>query len=114
MEMRELIHEETRDGFVVRFYTMPEHDAPEDHIATGSDVADKEWLDKIRSGELQWFTACVTASKNGLELGASYLGACDWADPADFVKDSWYFDDMAEEAIAEARERIAALCREAV
>lgn len=113
MENRELIHEETREGFTVRFYTAPEWESPADNIATGDDALDAAWVARIASGELCWFTAIVTASRCGVELGAAYLGCCDYADPRDFVTDNGMFDDMASEAIAEARERIGTLCREA-
>jgi hypothetical protein len=110
--MRELISETEQDGFQIRFYIMPEESAPEDNIATGNDALDREWCEKIRSGELQWFTACVTASRHGLELGADYLGCCDYADPADFMEEL-YYSDMVDAAIYEARQKIRALCREA-
>lgn len=108
----ELIHTEMRDGFEIRFYALPEDENPADCIATGDDAADAAWVARIASGELQWFCAKVTASRFGLELGAAYLGCCDYADARDFVTDNFYYADMADEAIAEARTRIAALCRE--
>ena len=104
--MRELIHTEERDGFYIRFYAMPEHTAPDDCFDDDGQTARD-----IAAGVYEWFTACVTASKAGVELGADYLGCCCYERAADFVEEL-YYEDMALAAMNEARETIALLCRE--
>ena len=103
----ELIDTQNRDGFTLELHFTPEDDAPEGHFAIGDDDADAELCASIRNGDLLWFVARVTASKAGVALGTSYLGACCYASAAEFIDNS--FDDMALDAIAEARATLAAL-----
>jgi hypothetical protein len=110
---KELIHEETREGFTVRFYACEETDDPRGHFATGSDSDDEETIRKIYDGELTWFCAEVTASKEGVELGADYLGACCYETTKDFVTAGDYYEDMVNTAITEAKSTIAKLCNAA-
>jgi len=107
MSIWELIDTQERDGFTLELHFAPEDDAPEDHFATGDDAADAELCARIRNGTLLWFVARVTASKAGIALGTSYLGACCYDSAGEFVNCS--YNDMALDAIAEARAALAAL-----
>lgn len=103
--MRELIHTEERDGFYIRFYAMPEHTDPSGEFDDGGFTARQ-----IAEGNMEWFTACVTASKAGVELGADYLGCCAYESAADFLEEL-YYEDMAAAAINEAQEKLAELAK---
>lgn len=107
MSIWELIDTQERDGFTLELHFAPEDDAPEGHFATGDDEADAELCANIRNGVWLWFEARVTASKAGIALGTSYLGGCCYANAEEFIQCS--FDDMAHDAIAEARDTLAKL-----
>jgi hypothetical protein len=94
----ELIHTQERDGFTLELHFAPEDDAPENHFG---DDAMAYLCESIRCGDLLWFVARVTASKRGVPLGTSYLDCCCYDSAAQFIDNS--FDDMADDAIAEAR-----------
>ena len=100
---RDLISTTEIDGFEVKFYAMPEDMHPNDCFDDNGATAAA-----INAGEYEWFMACVTASKAGVELGADYLGACCYPSAADFIEEL-YFEDMAAAAINEAREKLAEL-----
>lgn len=97
----ELIHEETREGFDIRFYAAPEIDSPD-----GAFDDDGETAAAIYEGRLEWFIAKVTASRNDIQLAADYLGGCSYKSVRDFIRDDDYYADMCEIVIAEARETI--------
>lgn len=99
----ELIHEESREGFDIHFYAAPETDDPRDHFDD-----DGETARAIAEGRYEWFVARVTASKHGVELGADYLGGCAYETAGDFVGPG-YYEDMVNEAIAQARNSLLAL-----
>ena len=107
MSLWELIDTQERDGFTLQLHFAPEDDAPEDHFATGCEEEDAALCVEIRAGLWLWFVARVTASKAGVTLGTSYLGGCCYANAAEFIGCS--FDDMASDAIDEARATIAKL-----
>lgn len=94
-------------GFTLELHFTPEDDAPEGYFASGDDAADAELCSRIRSGDLMWFVARVTASKAGIALGTSYLGGCCYADSDEFIDNC--YNDMALDAIAEARDTLAKL-----
>ena len=100
---RELISTTEIDGFEINFYAMPEDTDPSGEFDDGGFTARQ-----IAEGTIEWFVACVTASKAGVELGADYLGGCAYESAADFVEEL-YFEDMAAAAINEAREKLAEL-----
>jgi hypothetical protein len=107
MTIWELIDIRERDGFLLELHFTPEDDAPEGHFATGDDAADAELCASIRCGDLLWFVARVTASKRGVPLGTSYLSGCCYDSADQFIDNS--YDDMADDAIAEARAMLAKL-----
>ena len=105
IDYRVLIGETQSEGFDIHFYAMPEYDSPDDHFDDKGETAEA-----IREGRFDWFAACVTASKNGIELGADYLGGCCYESPQAFMDEpDGYFADMVSIAIANARDVIAKL-----
>lgn len=102
---QELIHEETADGFDIRFYACEEFMHPRDSFDDSChDIADI--CDKIDRGVYQWFCAKVTASKNGIELADDYLGGCLYDSCQQFVEHNDYYADMKASVIKQAKEAI--------
>lgn len=101
--MAQTISTFTQDGFDIRFSVFPELTHPNDCFDDDGDTARA-----IDAGDYEWFVACVTASKNGIDLHDEYLGACCYATFEDFMEDG-YFDDMVDEAINMAKQNIDAL-----
>lgn len=97
----ELIHEETREGFNIRFYATTETDSPEGHFDD-----DGETVAAIRDGRLEWFAVKAIADKGGIELAEDYLGACCYESLRDFIQDDGYFSDMRRQVIEDARAAI--------
>lgn len=97
----ELIHEETREGFDIRFYAAPETDSPESAFDD-----DGETAAAIREGHFEWFVAKVTASKNDIELADDYLSGCCYESVRDFIREDEYYADMRRQVITEARSAI--------
>ena len=93
-----LIDTMEQDGFTIRTYVAPEDYAP--------DFDDGEVLQGIKDGIYQWFQVKVSAWKAGVELGDSYLGGCCYESAEEFINDSDYWGDMADEAITEAKKTI--------
>jgi hypothetical protein len=99
--MTQTIHTFTKDGFDIRFAVIPEMTHPNDHFDD-----DGETAQAIADGDYEWFIACVTASKNGVELAEEYLGGCCYATFDAFMDENGYFDDMVETAIDVAKQTI--------
>jgi len=102
----ETAHKETRDGFDIVLSVTPE-DMPPDWDETEEERA--ETLQKIDDGTLAYFVARVEARVEGITLGTAYLGGCCYDSVAQFVKEGYYYVDMVEEAVEEARTVIAKL-----
>ena len=101
------IHTEVRDGFDIAFYALPENTNPADWFDMES--GDRT-VELIKNGTYDWFIAKVTASKDGVELGDDYIGACCYNSASDFPKEEpVYYEDMVAEAIRAARARINAI-----
>lgn len=98
------IHTFAKDGFDIRFSVFPELDHPNNQFDD-----DGETARAIDAGEYEWFVACVTASKNGVELHDEYLGGCCYTSFEAFMTESGYFDDMVAEAISMAKQNIESL-----
>lgn len=98
------IHQEEKEGFVIKTYATPEENEP--------DFDDQEVLDQIKDGSLEWFMVRVTASKQGIELGTEYLGGCCYKTWQDFIKAGNYYSDMVDAAIKEAKETIINLTKD--
>jgi len=108
----ELINEKQFDGFDIRFYATPEDLPPHDLFDPTIDDIDQICRD-IDNGRFAWFCAKVTASKNGIELAADYLGGNLYENVRDFVSENDYYADMRATVIAEAKQAIQDLTREA-
>jgi hypothetical protein len=80
---------------------LPEYEDAADYYDN-----DQEIIDNIESGKWLWFTAKVTASKCGVELASTYLGACCYEDAEDFIKNSGCYEDMVKEVTEAARLKI--------
>jgi hypothetical protein len=102
--MAQTIHTFAQDGFDIRYAVFPEHIHPNDQFDDEGETARA-----IDAGEYEWFVACVTASKNGIELHDEYLGGCCYPTFEAFMDESGYFDDMVAEAISMAKQRIESL-----
>jgi hypothetical protein len=112
MTYYELIHEEQSAGFTIRFYVAPEDTHPRDLFDPTVEDIDQLCRD-IDSGRFCWFIAKVTASKNGIELAADYLGGNLYDSVQDFISDTDYYADMRDRVITEAKQAIQELTREA-
>lgn len=82
-------------------------------LVSGDDAEDKKCEDNIinrlNDGDVwAWASVKVTAAWNGLE-GVDYLGACSYADEADFKQPGGYWEDMKEQALADLKHNIKAL-----
>jgi len=99
----ELDDEQERDGFTIRTYVAPEDYAP--------DFDDGEVLQGINDGLYVWFQVKVSAWKAGVELGTAYMGGCCYESTKDFIEPGDYWEDMVEEAIAEAKKTIEELSK---
>jgi hypothetical protein len=97
--MAQTIHTFTQDGFDIRYAVFPEHIHPNDQFDDEGETARA-----IDAGDYEWFVACVTASKNGVELHAEYLGGCCYRTYEDFMAEGGYFDDMVADAIGMAKQ----------
>jgi len=98
------INSKEKDGFELKLYFEPEY-SPIDWDFESEDQ-ERELHDKIESGELLYFCAKVTASKNGIELGVDYLGGCVFEGETDFMDSDGYYNYMCEQAISEAKTAI--------
>lgn len=99
------IYSTTQEGFDIDFYALEESLTLEDTF--DDSVTDLEELaEHINSGELVYFCAKVTASKNGIELASDYLGACCYKSYMQFVEYNDYFADMVNTVVGEAEEAI--------
>lgn len=107
--MSNLIHSEAREGFEINFYALEDFASVADQFEA-DDAA--EIMAQLDAGDLVQFTAKVTASKNGIELAAEYLGGCFYADEKDFVNNDDYYGDMVNTVIAEARQAIIDLTKD--
>lgn len=108
--MSNLIHSEAREGFEILFYAEDEHITLEQLHFSPEDR--EEIGEKLERGDLVMFCAKVTASKNGIELAADYLGGCIYADEKDFVNNDCYYGDMVNTVIAEAQHAIINLTKD--
>ena len=94
-----------QEGFDLMLQAHIDHDTVIDEDFLDKSLL-KETLENLNSGNWILFTACVTASKEGVELGRShYLGGC-IHESLDEFKESGYLPQMVEEAISQAKELI--------
>lgn len=91
--------------FDIYFEALPEDIPVSDLFSEQEDI--DEAVEKIESGEWVYFCAHVVAKVNDIELGDDYLGGCIYESEEGFyeTKDG-YFDNMASQAINEAKETL--------
>jgi hypothetical protein len=111
MNRYQLEHSEQYQGFIIRFYSEYEHTHPRDYFDDSVTEID-ELCDKIDNGDYVWFTAKVTASKNGIELASDYLGCCLYESVLQFVSYEGYYTDMRQTVVYEANKAIELLTSE--
>lgn len=109
--MSELIYTEERDGFTINTYALPEHISPYSCFDYDDDDID-EICNAINDGALMWFAAHVQATRGGVTLADTYIGACCYENCLDFINDSDYYGDMVTEVIEAAKTKIAELTQE--
>ena len=95
------VHTEVREGFEIKLYLLPEFDELDWDFESEDDRL--EVLRKINNGTYMWFCAKVTASREGVELAADYLGACCYGSVAEFIAPNGHYTDMCSTVIIEAK-----------
>jgi hypothetical protein len=105
MRHYETIHTEDTRGFHVIFSVTLEDFHPRDCFDYTEEEM-KDLCDKIDRGVYSWFCARVEVYQQGILLASDYLGGCLYDTPMQFVKESEYYDDMVNNAIAEAKQNI--------
>lgn len=91
-----------QDGFVIAFEALPEHVPMRQHFIKECGLTEADYR---RMRGFAWFTARVSAWKDGIEKAASYLGCCCYSSAEEFYtkfRDD-YFADMVREVLTEAR-----------
>lgn len=106
----DLRHEETIDGFTIRFYREDEDESPRGQFQNEDGSDDEDTIRKIDNGTYDWFCVKVTASKEGIQLASDYLGGCCYESFEDFLTPDGYAADMRADIIAEAKRVLAQLC----
>lgn len=104
------VHKETREGFDIDLAITPETQDPRTHFEL-DDVQDI--IDGIENCSYEWFTARAQVSRHGVPLGDAYLGCCLYADAREFVADE-YWHMLADEAMCEARDKLALFAADVV
>lgn len=87
-------------GFVIAFEALPEHVPMRRHFVTECGWTEAEYR-RLRG--FAWFTARVSAWREGVEKAAAYLGGCCYRSAEEFYttyRDD-YFADMVREVLAE-------------
>lgn len=100
----DLIHSETRDGFLIIVDQCAEDLSISDMFDDSChDIADLE--DKVRRGIYNWFTLRVRVMVSGHELASEYLGGCMYTDCEEVMKDGTA-EDLIQEALCNARKEV--------
>jgi len=105
MRHYETIHTDDLRGFHVVFSVTHEDAHPRD-VFDDSESEIAELCDKIDRGLYVWFCARIEVYQQGILLGSDYLGCCLYEDAKQFVTESGYYDDMVNNAIAEAESNL--------
>ena len=93
---------ETVDGFGILFEAEPECMSMRQHFIKECGWTESQYR-KIK--DCAWFSAKVSAWKNGEELASTYLGACCYETVEAFYTEYHddYFAQMMQEAVTEAK-----------
>lgn len=92
----------TIDGFGILFDAEPEHACMRQHFIKECGWTESQYR-KIK--DFAWFSAKVSAWKNGEELASTYLGACCYETVEAFYTEYHddYFAQMMQEVVTEAK-----------
>ena len=93
---------ETVDGFGILFDAEPEYMSMRQHLIKECGWTESQYRE-IK--EFAWFSARVSAWKNGEELASTHLGACCYESVEEFYTKYHddYFADMVHEVLVEAK-----------
>lgn len=91
--------------FEIHLEILDEDISPDDLHDWETEEERKEFYSKIKSGELIWFTAKVSAYKADILLASNYLGGCCYTSANEFLKDGYYLS-MREEVINNTTDKI--------
>lgn len=96
------------DGFEIKFYAEEEYSSVHDCF---EEDESNNIQSRIDSGELKWFCANVTASKNGIALSIEYRDYCCYKSYEDFINVDDHYSDMVNTVIDQANQDIIDLCK---
>lgn len=96
-----------REGFIICFEAQEDDESAYHHFVITCGWTKKEF-EEIEN--YPFFTACISAWRDGEELGAAYLAACCYRTVSEFYREykEDYLEDMTTEAIEEAKKAEAA------
>lgn len=96
------IYLKTVDGFGILFDAEDEHQSMRHHFIKECGWTESQYR-KIK--DCAWFSAKVSAWKNGEELASTYLGACCYETVEEFYTEYHddYFAQMMQDVVAEAK-----------
>jgi len=96
-----------RDGFIIAFEAEPEPASMREHFVTECGWSASEYR-RIR--HCAWFSAKVSAWKDGIEVSATYLGCCCYLTVDEFYTTyaGEYFAGMVQEVIDASRSGLVA------
>ena len=94
---------ETVDGFGILFEAEPEHVCMRQHFINECGWTESQYRE-IK--DFAWFSARVSAWKNGEELASTHLGACCYESVEEFYTKYHddYFAQMVRDVVAEAKQ----------
>lgn len=101
-------------GLEIQVTAEPEDESPVGYFASDDKAADaalvQSILDREEHGDdWAWFTAHVRVTYRGVLSADAYLGACSYANEAEFREPGGYFDDLVSECIDEINAKLAVL-----
>ena len=97
---------ETHEGFGILFEAQEEDVSMRRHFIKECGWTEAEYR-KVK--DCEWFCAKVSAHLDGEELGSAYLGCCAYETVEEFYtkyRDD-YYKQMRDEAVKEAKQRLA-------
>ena len=103
---KELIHEETQQGFDIKLFACEEHCSPDESYDYENEDHRKQIYEFIEcNGLLGWCCMLVEVYKKGVKLGWDSLGGCSYATVQDFLNDG-YYADMIDNALTSAKKTL--------
>ena len=95
-----------KEGFLICFEAEPEDQTIRKHfqLCGYGESQIKQLERKVREGKAVWFTARVSAWRDGVELAAETIGGCYYRNHEEFVNGGDYFPQMVDSAIVQAKQ----------